>query len=136
MDVQGTEMIEKLRRSFRKSQETAPFFTGWHTCAKLRAVLRDCAGHPDVPGHILEYFYKLHTRVVLYLSYAVVIRRFFDHSAQTDGRKIRRERAAAHENTYKITYHISDDHGSTDLFDLYLDFRTQFLSEPGIPGDL
>ena len=26
MDVQGTEMIEKLRRSFRKSQETAPFF--------------------------------------------------------------------------------------------------------------
>lgn len=25
MDVQGTEMIEKLRRSFRKSQETAPF---------------------------------------------------------------------------------------------------------------
>ena len=86
--------------------------------------------------HILEYFYKLHTRVVLYLSYAVVIRRFFDHSAQTDGRKLRRERAAAHENTYKITYHISDDHGSTDLFDLYLDFRTQFLSEPGIPGDL
>ena len=136
MDVQGTEMIEKLRRSFRKSQETAPFFTGWHTCAKLRAVLRDCAGHPDVPGHILEYFYKLHTRVVLYLSYVVVVRGFFDHSAQTDGRKIRRERAAAHENTYKITYYISDDHGSTDLFDLYLDFRTQFLSEPGVPGDL
>ena len=50
--------------------------------------------------------------------------------------KIRRERAAAHENTYKITYHISDDHGGTDLFDLYLDFRTQFLSEPGVPGDL
>lgn len=36
MDVQGTEMIEKLRRSFRKSQETAPFFTGRRTCAKLR----------------------------------------------------------------------------------------------------
>lgn len=80
MDVQGTEMIEKLRRSFRKSQETAPFFTGRHTCAKLRVVLRDCAGHPDVPGYILEYFYKLHTRVVLYLSYAVVVRGFFDHS--------------------------------------------------------
>ena len=39
-------MIEKqVRRSFRKSQGTAPLF--------------------------LEYFYKLHTRVVLYLSYAV-----------------------------------------------------------------
>lgn len=32
MDVQGTEMIEKLRRSFRKSQETAPFFTERHLC--------------------------------------------------------------------------------------------------------
>lgn len=77
MDVQGTEMIEKLRRSFRKSQETAPFFTGRHICAKLRVVLRDCAGHPDVPGHILEYFYKLHTRVVLYLSYAVGVKGSF-----------------------------------------------------------
>ena len=26
MDVQGTEMIEKLRRSFQKGQETAPLF--------------------------------------------------------------------------------------------------------------
>ena len=77
MDVQGTEMIEKLRRSFRKSQETAPFFTGRRTCAKLRVVLRNCAGHPDVPGHILEYFYKLHTRVVLYLSYAVGVKGSF-----------------------------------------------------------
>ena len=57
-------------------------------------------------------------------------------SAQTDGRKIRRERIDAHENTYKITYHISDDHGGTDFFDLYLDFRAQFLPEPGIPGDI
>lgn len=61
MDVQGTEMIEKLRRSFRKGQETAPLF--------------------------LEYFYKLHTRVVLYLSYAVVVKRFVDHSSQTGGQK-------------------------------------------------
>lgn len=38
MDVQGTEMIEKLRRSFRKSQETAPFFAVWRTCTKLQAV--------------------------------------------------------------------------------------------------
>ena len=73
---------------------------------------------------------------MLYLSYAVGVKGFFDHSSQTDGQKIRRERTAAHENTYKITYHISDDHCGTDLFDLYLDFRTQFLSEPGIPGDL
>ena len=104
-------MIEKqLRRSFRNGRGTAPLF--------------------------LEYFYKLHTRVVLYLSYAVGVKGFFDHSSQTDGQKIRRGRAAAHENTYKITYHISDDHGGTDLFDLYLDFRTQFLPEPGVPGDI
>ena len=38
MDVQGTEMIEKLRRSFRKGQETAPLFTGRHTGTKLQTV--------------------------------------------------------------------------------------------------
>ena len=39
----------------------------------------DYARSTNVPGHILEYFYKLHTRVVLYLLYAVVVKRFFDH---------------------------------------------------------
>ena len=67
----------KAAAQFPEFQETAPFFTGRRTCAKLRAVLRDCAGHPDVPGHILEYFYKLHTRVVLYLSYAVGVKGSF-----------------------------------------------------------
>ena len=37
MDVQGTEMIEKLRRSFRKGQETAPlfYFIGKTACGAL-----------------------------------------------------------------------------------------------------
>ena len=90
-----------------------------------------------ISKYILEYFYKFPLIDVLYLSYgSFCVQAGYRQISRIAGRKIRRERAAAHENTYKITYHISDDHGSTDLFDLYLDFRTQFLSEPGIPGDL
>ena len=48
--------------------------------------------------------------------------------------KNKKERAAAHENTYKITYTFLDDHGGTDLFDLYLDFRTPVPIRTGCSG--